>query len=107
MKALYGMIESALLWYECYVTVLKDLGFTINPYDSCVANTDINGSQCTIAWYVDDNKLSHKDPEVVTDILNKIESKFPGLVITRGKEHTFLGIKFKFREDQKGGNGPK
>jgi len=50
---------------------------------------------------VDDNKLSHKDPNVVTNILSKIEAKFPGLVITRGKEHVFLGIKFKFRDDQK------
>ena len=75
--------------------------FVINPYDPCVANKIINGSQCTIAWYVDDKKLSHKDPAVVTDILDKIEAKFPGLVITRGKEHTFLGIKFRFRDDQK------
>ena len=35
-KALYGMIESALLWYECYVSVLIELGFTINPYGPCV-----------------------------------------------------------------------
>ena len=68
LKALYGMIESALLWYEYYITVLVDLGFTINPYDPCAANKIINGSKCTIAWYVDDNKLSHKDPKVVTNI---------------------------------------
>ena len=101
LKTLYGMIESALLWYECYITVLVDLGLTINPYDPCVANNIIDGIQYTIAWYVDDNKLLYKDPKVVTTILNKIEAKFPGLVITRGKEHTFLGIKFKFRDDQK------
>jgi len=50
LKALYGMIESALLWYELYVTVLKEEGFVVNAVDKCVANKFINGSQCTIAW---------------------------------------------------------
>ena len=34
----------------------------INPYDRCVANKMINGSQCTIVFYVDDNKISIKIP---------------------------------------------
>ena len=37
IKAIYGMIESALLWYELFVTVLNDMGFEINPYHMCVA----------------------------------------------------------------------
>ena len=36
-KAIYGMIESALLWYDLFVSVLKDMGFVLNPYDMCVA----------------------------------------------------------------------
>ena len=32
------------------------MGFVINPYDICVANEVIAGSQCTIEWQVDDNK---------------------------------------------------
>lgn len=53
-------MESALLWYELYSMVLEDMGFELNPYDKCVANKTINGKQCTIAFYVDDNKISHK-----------------------------------------------
>ena len=45
------------------------MGFELNPYDMCVANAMINGKQCTIVWYVDDNKISHVDPNVVTDII--------------------------------------
>ena len=65
----------------------------------CVANKMIDGSQCTIAWYVDDNLLSHKDEKVVEGIVSKIEQKFPGLTITRGKVHTFIGMKLTFRDD--------
>ena len=52
-------------------------------------------------WDVDDNKLSHVDPNVVTDILSKMEDKFPGLTITRGKEHDFLGMHIRYTEDKK------
>ena len=57
IKAIYGCVKSALLWYDLFYSQLKEMGFTLNPYDSCVANCDINGKQCTIAWYVDDMKI--------------------------------------------------
>ena len=57
LRALYGCIQSALLWYNLYSKTLVEEGFVINPYDRCVANKVINGNQCTIAFYVDDNKV--------------------------------------------------
>jgi hypothetical protein len=38
LKALYGMLQSALLYYKKYRKDNEDIGFKINPYDSCVAN---------------------------------------------------------------------
>ena len=40
-KALYGCVQSALLWYELYSSTLVEMGFEINPYDLCVANAII------------------------------------------------------------------
>ncbi len=37
-KALYGLLKSALLFYKKLSGDLKNYGFTINPYDPCVAN---------------------------------------------------------------------
>lgn len=68
----------------------------LNPYDSCVANCDINGKQCTIAWYADDMKILHVDPNVVTDTINKIEQKFDKMTVTRGSEHVFLGMQIRY-----------
>ena len=76
LKAIYGMIESALLWYELYVTVLLDEGYELNQYDKCVANRIVNGKQCTIGWYVDDNIVGHKDEKVIDDLVDKIDAKF-------------------------------
>lgn len=43
LKALYGCIKSALLWYNLFTSVLKGWGFELNPYDMCVANKTIKG----------------------------------------------------------------
>ena len=101
LKALYGMIESALLWYELYSTVLKEEGFEINKIDKCIAQKYIDSKPCTIGWYVDDNIVGHMDTEVITELLSRIEAKFPGLTIQRGKKLDFLGINLEFRDDGK------
>ena len=95
LKALYGCVQSALLWYELFSSTLEGMGFKINPYDTCVANKDINGKQCTILWYVDDTKISHVDPRVVTQIIKKIEDRFGEMTVTRGKKHVFSRYAYK------------
>ena len=49
IKEISWMIKSSILWYKLYVSVLKEMGFQINPYDMCVANKYINGIQCIVA----------------------------------------------------------
>jgi len=46
-KALYGTLQAALLFWQLLSDTLTSWGFTINPYDQCVANKQINGKQCT------------------------------------------------------------
>ena len=99
-KALYGCVQSALLWYDLYANTLKGMGFVLNPYDMCVANATIKGSQCTVCWYVDDNKISHKDSKVVDQIIEKIEAKFGKMSSTRGDKHDFLGMELLFKENK-------
>ena len=99
-KALYGCVQSALLWYELYSTTLQDMGFVINPYDMCVANAEIDGGQCTISWYVDDNFITHKKEEVIDGVIGKLEEKFGEMSKTRGNDLEFLGMNLKFKKGQ-------
>jgi hypothetical protein len=101
LQAIYGCIESALLWYNLFATTLQGMGFEINPYDRCVANKMINGKQCTIAWYVDDNKISHVDKDVVTKILDDVKDHFGELVLSRGDKHTLLGMHITMNREKK------
>jgi hypothetical protein len=47
MKALYGMLQAALMFWWKLSQSLIDWGFTINQYDQCVANKQMNVKQCT------------------------------------------------------------
>jgi hypothetical protein len=95
-KAIYGCVVSGVLWYETFSETLETLGFTVNPYDFCIANATIEGTQCTIAWYVDDTKISHVNPDVVTHIITTLETKFGKMTVTRGHTHTFLGMNITY-----------
>jgi hypothetical protein len=65
-KAIYGMVDSAYLFWLYLSSYLSEHGFEMNLYDVCCRNKMIEGKQCTIVWHVDDLKISHVDAKVVT-----------------------------------------
>eukprot|EP00957_Ditylum_brightwellii_P065024 4932553-Ditylum_brightwellii.AAC.1 len=66
-------MKAVMLFCENLANVLQEWEFEINPYDWCVANKKINGSQCTEVWHVDNLKISHKDANVVKEIIDKLQ----------------------------------
>ena len=72
-KALYGCLKSALLLYEKLVGDLEAYGFSISPYDPCVANKMIGRKQLTVCWHVDDLKISCVDANEVTKMIQWLE----------------------------------
>ena len=76
-KALYGTLQATILfWKDLTKFLTEELGFIVNPYDSCVVNKIIDGKQCTIIWHVDDLKLYHIKQSVLEDIADKLNSKY-------------------------------
>ena len=96
LKALYGCLRSALLWYELYSTKLKTMGFELNPYDTCVANKIIDNKQCSIGYYVDDNIATHDSATVLEQVAKTVEEEVGKITVTTGNEHNFLGMNIKF-----------
>ncbi len=94
---LYGLLRSALLFYNKLVADLESDGFMLNPCDSCVANKVVDGKQMTVCWHVDDLKVSHCDPAQVT-IFGEWLSEMYGVAVAthRGKDHDYLGMIFDF-----------
>ena len=99
LKALYGTVRAARLFWQKLSTKLAECGFIANPYDPCVMNKLIEGKQCTVCWHVDDLKISHKVPKIVDSIIVMLNDEFGKempLTITRGKVHDYLGMLLDF-----------
>jgi hypothetical protein len=101
LKAIYSMLEAALLWYKTFRKDLEDIGFIFNPYDPCVANKKVQGLQQTVLFHVDDLKSSHK-MKLVNDRFEKwLNSKYGNhgkVTVTRGKVHNYLGMELDYRK---------
>ena len=97
-RALYGLIESAKLWYEEFTGFLKGLRFVPNPYDPCVLNLDYKGETCTLVLYVDDCFVDCHDPEALNYVEQKITEKYGGCTRTDGDVLPFVGMLFDFTE---------
>ena len=100
LQAKYGCVESPLRWYKLYSETLQKEGFIRNPYDRCVANKMIDGKQRLVVWYVDDNKVSHKDPKNVTKVIDLTKEHFGYLKVTRGNKHRFLGMNITINKEK-------
>ena len=77
------------------------MGFELNPYDICIANKIINGKQCTIAWHVDNNKVSHANHKIVEDIISELETYFVKFTIVQGGKQNYLGMNIEVQKDKK------
>ena len=51
-KTLFGLLKSSLIIYKTLLKDLLSMGFRPNPYDPCVVNEIIDGSQMMITWLV-------------------------------------------------------
>ncbi len=104
MRAIYGMLEAAILWYKKFRGELEQKGFKFNPYDPCVANRTEKGSQHTLLFHVDDLKSSHKDSKVNDQFDKWLQENYGEhgeVAIHRGKIHDYLGMEIDFSEKGK------
>ena len=100
-KALYGCVESALLWYNHISEALADLGFVKNPCDPCVFNMTRKEVQCTIVLHVDDLFVTCADETVIDDVLKSLKEKYGETNESRGNKHNYLGMVFDFSDINK------
>ena len=50
----------------------------------------MNRNQCTISWYVNDNKIPHKEAKVVDDMLTIFKETIGDLTIMQGDLRDFF-----------------
>ena len=95
-KALYGCVQSAVLWYRELSSTLEQLGFQKNPYDICSFTRMSNGAIDKILVYVDDLFITSKTEDALQKIANALGAKYPTVTVKTGLQHDFLGIHWDF-----------
>lgn len=96
IKALYGCVQSALLFYKHLRKTLEDFGFIANPYDTCVFTRDFNGKQCTICTHVDDLKISCVDANAVEAVIQELTRVYKKIAIHRERVLDYLGMELDY-----------
>ena len=98
-KAQYRLPCIKLLFYLKLATNLKNNGFVINPYDLCVEKKLVKREAMTVAWHVENLKVSHKDLFEVTKCDQYLSTIYSNkLKVHRGKIHEYLGMDLGYLE---------
>jgi hypothetical protein len=74
LRALYGLKQSPLLWYEELTKFLKSLGFAVLFGDICVFQYTY--TQAIIVIYVDDLILMALKTAIINDFAEQLKSRF-------------------------------
>ena len=76
LNVLYGIMKATLLYYRRFINDIQLVGFTLNPYDPCIANKQVDGHQLTLVWHINDIKVSHVEECIVTDFINWLKHTY-------------------------------
>ena len=93
LKALYGYLRSALLFYRKLLADLESRRLKLNQYDPFAINKIIDGKQFTITWNMDYLKLSHVDKKVVDEMIEWMKGLYgQDMIIPGGNNHYYLAM---------------
>lgn len=91
-KALYGCVQSAKLWFEKIKGILVGLKFVQNAYDLCVFNNTFNGTQITVALYVDDMLATCTDKKIIDKLVMDLRGIFKEVKCSDFDKYEYLGF---------------
>jgi hypothetical protein len=92
-RAMYGLIQSAKLWYKELTEFLKTLGFRITPSDECVLHLKRErGRDVMILLYVDDLLVLAQDERDLDWVKGAVEKKYEKVTYERSDRMSYLGM---------------
>jgi len=99
LRALYGCIESAVLWYQDLSQGLRNDGFVENRKDPCVLNKGTGEDQITVCIYVDDLFITSKNMESIESTLAQLKKRYGNITVKKSDHLPYLGMMMDFTEN--------
>ena len=99
IKALYGCIESAKLWYDEISTFIQSIGFIKSVNDQCVfIKKEIDNSMTHLTIYVDDLLITSPNKQYIENIERELIQKYNEISFNFGQKQEYLGMEFNFEK---------
>jgi len=92
LKALYGTIQAAKLWYKKLKEIIIAYGFSQHPHDQCVFIIVMKGIVMIIGFHVDDLLMICKNKKMIDDFIAYLLTCFTNVTVHEGNQQTYLGM---------------
>ena len=92
LKALYGLVQSAALWFTALPIFLHNLGFVAHPLDDCVLILQTKAGVLYIVLYVNDFLLLADQEIMIEWLLQGLENKIFTIVTDTADSFMYLGM---------------
>jgi histone deacetylase 1/2 len=98
-KALYGLVQSAALWFATLTKFLKSLGFVANEIDPCVMSKVTTTGVITIVLYVDDILIMSPSMDDIKWLIVELEKEYGDIAVDLSNKFTYLGMGMTVKPD--------
>ncbi len=98
-KAIYGLIESAMLWYEHLKETLLSLGYTCLDADRGVFVRKTKHGRSTLCIHVDDILASSSHPSLERNLLEGLRRVYKEITLHEGNHLSYIGMAIDFDRD--------
>jgi hypothetical protein len=95
VKALYGCVESAKLFYNLLKKILLEYGFVLHPLDDCVfryQNSETKNYYINVGIHVDDILITSNNNNLITNFKNYLIKNFYDVKFNEKSTHNYLGL---------------
>lgn len=97
-KAVYGCVQSALLWYEKLSSVLEEMGFSKNATDPCVFNRGEGNDKLSLGVFVDDMIALCSNTQELDRLVRELKGKFGNVTVKMDDDFSYLGMHVRLRD---------
>ena len=100
IKALYGCIESARLFFDLLSGIFIKYGFKQHPLDDCVFYyQNAQNQKILVSTHVDDLMIGSTDDNLLKHFIKYLQNQFSELKVYIGNKYSYLGMSVEFCND--------
>lgn len=94
-KILYGIVQSAALWFKAITLYLHEFGFEHHSHNQCVITKKTAKREFVLVIYAENILVLGNDDEKITEVLQNFEDEYKSIAINHSYQFTYLGMVLK------------